>query len=193
MTAPSVDPALVAGVVREIMTTLDGDLSAADLKLYREVESLARYIREARREIAELESDEIRRQHIPAATDELDAIVSATEQATGAILDSAETIERAADSLDGEAREALCGAVTRIYEACNFQDITGQRIGKIVRALKHIEQKVGALVEAYGGSDGGRPCREPAPAREPELLNGPALPGEASTQAEIDALLASFD
>ena len=192
MTVPSVDPALVAGVVREIMTTLDGDLSAADLKLYREVEALARYIREARREIAELETDEIRRHHIPAATDELDAIVSATEQATGAILDSAETVERVADSLDGEAREALCEAVTRIYEACNFQDITGQRIGKVVKALQHIEQKVDMLVETYGAAGEGRPRKAASP-QEAELLNGPALPGEAATQAEIDALLASFE
>ncbi|GIK99666.1 MAG: hypothetical protein BroJett029_38750 [Alphaproteobacteria bacterium] len=192
MSAEPVNAAFVAGVVREIMATLDGDLSAADLKLYQEVEALAHYIREARREIAELETDEIRRRHIPAATDELDAIVAATEEATGAILDSAETIERVADDLDGEARDAVADAVTRIYEACNFQDITGQRITKVVKALQHIEQKIDALVERFGGAGAEAPQRR-AGADEGELLNGPALPGEAATQAEIDALLASFD
>ncbi len=190
MRGGTVDPAMVATVVREIMASLEGDLSAADLKLYREVEALADYIRNARREIADLDTDEIRRRHIPAATDELDAIVAATEEATGTILDSAERIEAVAGELEGAARDALAEAVTRIYEACNFQDITGQRISKIVKTLQHIEQTVDGLVTAYGGGSEAAPKPQ---AEETRLINGPALPGEATTQAEIDALLASFD
>ena len=192
MSRIEIDTAVVASVVREIMTTLEGDLSGADLKLYGEVEKLADYLRNARREIADLETATIREHHIPAATDELDAIVAATEEATGAILDSAEQVEQVASVLDGAEAEKLAGAVTRIYESCNFQDITGQRIGKIVKTLKHIEQTVDGLVEAFGSSGASAKPREPEQG-EAALLNGPALPTEAVSQADIDALLASFD
>ena len=48
--------------------------------------------------------------------------------------------------------------VTRIYEACSFQDITGQRIGKVVTALKAIEGRVqqvgGGVVALNRGAAG---------------------------------------
>lgn len=188
------DPAMVADVVRQVVSTLQGDLTPADLKLFHEIEELSQYIARARREIAELRTEEIRAHHIPAATDELDAIVAATEEATGSILDSAERIEEVATSLDGPNEQALSEAVTRIYEACNFQDITGQRISKVVKTLKHIELKVDNLVQAFGGYAAAQETiRRPGPLSDDDLLNGPALPAEACKQDEIDALLASFD
>ncbi|MET4699586.1 chemotaxis protein CheZ [Constrictibacter sp. MBR-5] len=190
MTTGTIEHGEVSMIVREIMTSLDGDLIAADMKLHEEITQLAEYIRDARREIAELDTDEIRRQHIPAATDELDAIVAATEEATGAILDSAELIEGVADGLQGEDQAKLRDATTKIFEACNFQDITGQRIGKIVRALKHIESKIESLVQTFGS---GSAVPKPKADTGPNLLEGPALPGGGTSQEDIDKLLASFD
>jgi chemotaxis protein CheZ len=88
--------------------------------------------------------------------------------------------------------------VTRVYEACNFQDITGQRITKVVKALQHIEQKVDGLLAIFGdglhlatgeGREGSDLSRDEA---DRKLLNGPQLPDDASTQDEIDKLLADF-
>src|SRR3546814_553319 len=93
----------------------------------------------------------------------------------------------------------ITDAVTRVYEACNFQDITGQRITKIVKALQHIETKVDALLNAFGEElEEQRKARQAAkaaakPTKDGHLLNGPQLPDEATKQADIDALLASFD
>jgi chemotaxis protein CheZ len=96
--------------------------------------------------------------------------------------------------------EKVTEAVTLVYESCNFQDITGQRITKVVRALKHIESKVDALVGAFGEDiakyKSAHPKGEPAakdPMADAALLNGPQLPDNASKQDDIDALLASFD
>src|SRR6185437_3448091 len=80
------EPAQIEAIVNGVVATLSGDISLADLQLYREVEALADYIRNARAEIAELRPDEIRDRHIPIATDELDAVVEATADATGTIL-----------------------------------------------------------------------------------------------------------
>src|SRR3546814_19418060 len=109
---------------------MEGYISAVDLRVYDELESLARYIQSARVEIAALRPDEIRQDHIPAATDELDAVVGATEEATGRILDAAEQIQTIAGGLDQAVQSQLVDLVTGIFEACNFQDITGQRTSR---------------------------------------------------------------
>lgn len=195
-----IDKAEIAEVVQSVVVTLRGDLSARDLSLYQEVEGLSRFIRHAKAEIAALHPDEIKEKHLPTATDELDAIVGATEEATHIILDSVEKIELTANSLSGDAKESISGAVTKIYEACNFQDITGQRISKVVRALKQIETKVAALVRAFGDenapktaepSDSDKPASSAGSGDERGLLNGPQLPGNANSQADIDAMFGS--
>jgi chemotaxis protein CheZ len=187
----------VAGVVEAVVASLSGDMSVADLKLYRELEQLAQYIQVAKREIAEIRPHEIT-ERIPAATDELDAVVDHTAEATGTILDAAESIEKAAAGLPRESADLFAAAVTRIYEACNFQDVTGQRITKVVTTLKYIEHKIDALLAAFGDgiNDGLKKAPPPAPAPVDEhatFLHGPALPKEANNQADIDAILASFD
>jgi chemotaxis protein CheZ len=187
-------------VVTEMLATMEGDLSEMNLKLYAEVESLARYIVTAKSEIAALRPDEIMSTHLPSATDELDAITGSTEEATNGILQAMELIEGLTSEMPPELAEKVTNAVTQVYEACNFQDITGQRITKVVRALKHIESKVDALVGAFGDEISKYKAVHPQP--EPEaadqtsdaaLLNGPQLPEGASKQNDIDALLASFD
>jgi chemotaxis protein CheZ len=186
-------------VVSEMLSTMEGDLSEMNLKLYAEVESLARYIVTAKSEIAALRPDEIMSTHLPSATDELDAIVGSTEEATNGILQAMESLESLTAEMPPEIAEKVTEAVTLVYESCNFQDITGQRITKVVKALKHIEAKVDALVAAFGDEiakyKAQHPQPEPAadPTADAKLLNGPQLPDNASKQDDIDALLASFD
>lgn len=189
-----VDRAEIEQVVQSVVATLRGGLTAAELSLYQELEGLSRLIRHAKAEIAALRPDEIQVKHLPSATDELDAIVGSTEQATHIILDSVEKIEGATGTLSGEAKEQIANAITNIYEACNFQDITGQRIGKVVRTLKQIETKVQGLVRAFGeDAAAAAPADEPADVADSDkaLLNGPQLPGAGNTQADIDALFGS--
>jgi chemotaxis protein CheZ len=193
-------------VVEGIMATLNGDLDPAHLKLYNEIEALARFIQSAKAEIAAVRPDEIAEQDIPLATDELDAVVGATEEATGTILDACETLERLSGEMPPAVAEQVSATVTKVYEACNFQDITGQRINKVVKTLKHIEGRVSAMLLAFGeevakqrgvspaaASEPAAPAAAPAKAADASLLNGPQLPDEAKRQAEIDAILASFD
>jgi len=186
----------VAEVVRAMLDTIAGDISASDLRLYREVESLAAYIQAARAEIAALRPGDIKTRFIASATDELDAIVDATEAATNEIMDAAERLEELAPSLGDDAPERLGEITTRIFEACTFQDITGQRITKVVKALKEIEDRVEGLVRMFGAEYDKDAAKPEAPAAAPsdqDLLNGPQLPSTATNQADIDALLASFD
>ena len=194
----------ITSVVESILTSMSGDISSSDFKLYHELEVLALYIDNAKMEIASLRPDEIQQEHIPSATDELDAIVAHTEEATGTILDAAEKLEELAASSDKKTAEAITEAVTSIYEACNFQDITGQRITKVVKTLKHIEQKVDALISAFGEqvndsleekkkADGETKKKSEERSEDEVLMHGPQLEENAQSQKEIDAILFGND
>jgi chemotaxis protein CheZ len=160
--------------------------SRLERRLVREMESLALVILTAKREIAALRPDEIREKHLPEATDELDAIVGATAEATGSILDAAEHLGAIADRVGGADGAAITDQITRIFEASTFQDITGQRITKVVKTLKVIEARVANLVSAFGTLQSSEAA--PAPTGEAALLNGPQLPADARSQADIDAI-----
>ncbi len=188
----------ITEVVEQMMGSLQGDLSEVNLKIYSELEGLAKYILAAKREIAALRPDEITAEHLPTATDELDAIVGATEEATNTILQAMEVLGNLTEKMPAEVADQVNDAVTQVYEACNFQDVTGQRITKVVKALKHIEDRVDGLVAAFGDEIAKYREAHPKPETPKEitdkdLLNGPQLPDAAGKQDDIDALLASFD
>lgn len=189
-----------AKVVRKVMKSVKGEAPKTSA-LFKELEELANYIQDAKREIAALRPDEVKKDFLPTASDELDAIVEATADATNAIMDSTELIEDVMAGMNGEAADKLMMATTKIYEACGFQDITGQRITKVVNTLKDIEDKVDSLLEVFG--DGSSATVKKSKKKnvsntkkeitDEDLLNGPQATDKAKSQAEIDALLASFD
>lgn len=201
---PSV-PSLSASVLGVPVpgASVDGAPSARESALLAEVQALARTIANARAEIQKLAVDDIGGNHIPTATDELDAIVEHTAAATDTILEACETVDAAGAALGGEVGGEwpckLQAATTRIYEACSFQDITGQRIRKVVGALKAIDAKVAAMLDQFGPhmdlssapAAGNSPARDAREGHE-ALLNGPQLPKAAMDQSSIDKLLASF-
>jgi chemotaxis protein CheZ len=162
------------------LLALRGDLSATVGSLMAELDALGRIIADARLEVAALRADDAEAADIPAATDELAAIVSHTAQATHEILDSCEVLEGVTSGLDPSRSAQLESAVTRIYEACSFQDITGQRIAKVVAALQAIERRI-----AHARLGMTMPPSPPAPA---PLMSGPQLPGAGISQSAIDAL-----
>ena len=192
----------VAKVVGTLLVSNTGNIAGVSRKIYAELDSLNRYIRTAKAEISALRPDEVKDEFVPAATGELDAIVGATAEATNSIMDATEIIENVADALEGEQQDSLMDATTRIYEACGFQDITGQRITKVVKTLKEIEDKVDALVGAFGDEiqkvkgdtkADDKAAGTPVELSDEDLLQGPQHEGEGISQDEIDRLLAEFD
>lgn len=163
-----------------------------------DVADLQQRIQATHIEIAALRHPKAEQDRLVVAGEELAAIVSATEHATNGVLSAAELIERTAVKLkaktdDPEGKADLDGimdAVVSIFEACNFQDITGQRIGKVVRTLDFIEERVVNMIQTWGAEAfANLPTSIEVPvAEEAKLLNGPQLQGKAISQAEIDAL-----
>jgi chemotaxis protein CheZ len=190
---PEFEPGMVTEVIRAVLTTICDDLTTKEATLLREVEELGRTIANAKSEIAALRVDDITDRDIPFATDELDAIVEHTAQATHAILESCEMLDAVSETVTGESATKLQDAVTRIYEACSFQDITGQRITKVVTTLKLIEEKVAHIISTFGPSTEARQSAATTITSDADLLNGPQLPAHAMDQSDIDKLLASFE
>lgn len=200
-TAVSPDKALseaLIAAVRQTVASLEGDINTDSLRILDQVEAIAADIQELRTDLAALGAEEIKEVHLTTASGELDAVVNATEKATGDILDAVEVVETVALDLCADQQDKLMTAVASIYEACNFQDITGQRINKVVRAMKQVEGRVDKLLGVMN------PDLRVAPAPVPErpqvvdgierdtLMNGPQMPEDAMTQDQIDALLADF-
>src|SRR5690606_17059502 len=104
-----------------------------EAQLVKELNALAQFIDRAKQDIASIRADEIKSKHIPSATDELNAIVDATEEATNAIMTACEAIQNHVEGKD--VQQPVVDEVMKIFEACSFQDITGQRISKVVKAL----------------------------------------------------------
>jgi len=164
--------------------------------VFEHLTSLAVYIAEAKKEIAAIRAEADQGAYIPTATDHLDAVVGATEAATNKIMDSCDAITSIAGTLPELSQAALMEQVTKMYEACNFQDITGQRITRVVRTLKHIEAQVETLLNALEKAGfqleqlakHSTKNHSHATDSEKHLLNGPQLGDDGVKQDDIDKL-----
>ncbi len=165
-----------------------------------ELRELLNYISAAKSELVEMQPKSLSNRDIPDAGEQLDAIVKSTEDAAEAIMDAADSVGQIADELDDEVGGRLAQISTDLFQASSFQDLTGQRITKVTRTLAHLEERLNALADAIG-DDYVAPDPEEEIERDDEgivqdetdLLHGPQLEGEGNSQAEIDAILASFD
>jgi chemotaxis protein CheZ len=184
---------------REPVTT--GDCNAAHpaagsgpetKAVVRELAAVAAYIARIKQEIGALRVNELCRDRIPTANQELGTVVRATASATHDIMAAAEEILDAnEDSLEGY-RARVEDKVLAIFEACSFQDITGQRISKVVEALGQLERRLGRFASALHVRDSAE-ARDPEDAardarRESLMLDGPAAEGQGVVQDDIDKL-----
>ena len=195
----TLDPETVG---EQFLTKFREELSEA-AKLKVELDAMYEAIAQTKREIATLhqttgsESDEMHR-----VTHELDAVVTGTEGATETILCSAEIIDEMANTLsarlagqDQELANDIQDNVIKIFEACNFQDLTGQRITKVVSTLRFVEDRIIQMMNIWGGIETFKDIEvEQKDVREGDatLLNGPALDTDTdvASQDDIDALFA---
>lgn len=173
---------------------------AASLK--KELDEIYEAINKTKREIASLHVSGFEGQEMNRVTDELDAVVIGTETATESILSAAEVVDDRANTLSAMLNGDQQGLavdiqdkVVQIFESCNFQDLTGQRITKVVNTLRFIEDRIERMMDIWGGIDTFKNVEIVDELRregDKALLNGPALEGQedVASQDDIDALFA---
>ena len=170
-------------------------------KLKIELDLIHDAISRTKREIAVLHGKSFNGDEMAKVNGELGAVVGGTEQATQQILEATEAIDQAATALSKNISpeqqkllsEDIQERVVSIFEACNFQDLTGQRISKVMNTMKFIEQHINEMMNIWGGVDA---IKAHAPAiadtreGDAKLLNGPKLDGDVghASQDDIDAM-----
>lgn len=165
-------------------------------ELENELRKIADYIVTLRREIAALQANDMHMEKIPTAGQELAAVVSSTEGATNEIMAIAENV-LSADASDPAAYKAFVDSeMMALFETCAFQDLTGQRISRVVKTLEHIESRVSRFATYARVADGSGFASEKE-ARDAErrtrlMLNGPSIAGDGNKQIDIDELLANL-
>ncbi|WP_430910081.1 chemotaxis protein [Methylobacterium sp. sgz302541] len=167
-----------------------------------ELDKMKEAITRTKEELAALHRSENHGKGMRRAADELDAVVESTERATSNLLTAIEDIESQANMLRAqrlsragqENVDAILERVVAAYEACNFQDLTGQRISKIVGVMKFVEDHLDRVIDAWGGLEGFRDLvgipSGPSIDDESSLLNGPKLDDDIGhvDQTDIDSL-----
>ncbi|MGJ4971520.1 MULTISPECIES: protein phosphatase CheZ [unclassified Bradyrhizobium] len=148
-----------------------------------------------RRELAALQGDG--KGSFATMTDTLDAIVENTETAGNAILESMEAIgasvaklQKVKDPTAAVVCDEIVDSTNKVFEACAFQDLTGQRITRVVKSLQFMEDHINKLVRIWGKEELARLATELAAPSAPDLMEGPKRPGVAISQDDIDKLFA---
>jgi chemotaxis protein CheZ len=170
-------------------------------KLKTELDLIQAAITQTKHEIATVHLTGFQGPQMVRVTHELDAVVTGTENATQRILNATEEIDQAASLLSAAVKNEheqglahdIQDRVIQIFEACNFQDLTGQRITKVVATLKFIEAHIARMMEIWGGIDAFKDADPESIAElqgEKKLINGPKLETDVghASQDDIDAL-----
>lgn len=186
-------------IFMDMASSLNPDNSNVDRFVHSEIERLAHYINDAKKEIFALQTNEKSEAVIMDASAHLDEVIKHTEQATNTIMDACDKVQAGASGIGGEKEAQIMDATNTIYDACAFQDITGQRIRKVIKLLQNIEERINNLNGLLGDApvfvsadEQNDPAKIIVPKDDKELLNGPQLKGQASSQDDIDALFASL-
>lgn len=187
----------ITSIVGEVVESLEDDFDLREVHFHKELRELLDSIEQTKVDLCGINPKDLSENKIPEASSQLDQVVAVTEEAASRIMDSAEEISELAETLDGKVAERLMTISMHIFEASSFQDITGQRVTKVVNTLKYLEEKLTILADAIGDTnshlkteqDGADIC----PESDENLLQGPQCAVTGNDQDAIDALFDSFD
>ncbi len=166
--------------------------------LKKELVGLFHYIRRVRQEIAAIYRPADGDHQFDTMADQLDAIVGATEEATNTIMEAMENNDQLLAKLREEITDSdqlacldrIAENGMAVFEACSFQDITGQRVSKVVKSVTYVEERINALIGIWGKEElekvEVKPDREKT--ADEMLVHGPPLEGHGISQDDIDKL-----
>ncbi|MET0277880.1 MAG: protein phosphatase CheZ [Pseudorhodoplanes sp.] len=176
------------------------DVQAQEVrKLKIELDVIGGAIKQTRSEIVSLQDQGFDSSRVARVGKELEAVFGDTSAATERILKSAEEIDESANALASMLKgghelglaQDIQDRATAIFEACNFHDLTGQRISKVAATLKMVEEHLARMMEIWSVIDRFNfDAAQSAAHNLDGLLNGPKLEGDNghSSQDDIDKL-----
>lgn len=175
----------LSNVSEELIHLLEGFFRQLDRRSANEFMAIARDIAETRSALRRLGPQQMG-EDLPAVGAELDAITRDTESATNTILEVAEGLMEL-DASDAGIKDKADDLVMRIFEACSFQDLIGQRVSKVVRVLEQIETRISRIGQLNGDGEEELPVDAAEQRRRDLILHGPAIGGPETSQSQVDA------
>ncbi|HLA21292.1 MAG TPA: protein phosphatase CheZ [Pseudolabrys sp.] len=183
--------------LRALAERRDSGASDAVQSLKRELALIRDTIARNTRELGTL-IDDGKERRLARAADELRASVDGMDHATQKILSSVELIDDGARSLASSLKndyerglaQDMQDHVVKIYEACNFQDLAGQRISNVIGIMTMLEDQVAAMIERCNTVTGVSSSSANTDTFARALLNGPKLDGDDghASQCDIDKM-----
>lgn len=177
--------------------------TAEESRLKRELVGLFGHLNKLRKELATLHGGE--EHNFESMAETLDDIVQNTENASNTILESMEAIDEMVGTLRAggdpkviEACDRINDRVNQVFEACSFQDLTGQRITRLVKGLTFIEERINAMIRVWGRDEISKVIDEVKQdqqdkSADEKLLHGPQSETKAMHQGDIDKLFSQDD
>ncbi len=166
-------------------------------RLSENLEALFSYVQRVRTEIASLNQSGDGEDKFATMGEQLDGVLEATKDASDSIMEAIEknneAVAKLKESIEDseliELLETIENSNSAVFEACAFQDITGQRVTRIVKSVSYVEDRVNALREIWGDDELAKVELAAVEMTENEkLLHGPQSKAEAISQDEIDKL-----
>jgi len=139
----------------------------------------------------QLEMSGLALQDRPRTSCDLDHAVSAAKAVKAEMLEAAEEIQDAAWTLrekgtGQDVYEALDRSAAGIYRACAAQDLTGKRLEAMAKALRVIDQRLGALIDAWSVTDVDAPEVKAAAVNGKTPDEAPFLPAPELASAALE-------
>jgi len=181
----------VIAMAEKVTSALKPLVRSLDKSMYRELKDMLRNIEELRGDLSMVDPDDIFSRRIPEMGKELGAIVAATEVATNTIMSIAEQVMEVKHEDPKQYAEAVQQHMMAIFEACTFQDLTGQRVTRIIQTIEVIEQRIEVLcrlIENNQITPMADKSSDTEKRNKERLCNGPANEGEGINQEAVDAM-----
>lgn len=183
---------------------VEEDTSTSVEEIMVEIQAMNDHISMTKQEVAALKPADDANTTLSIATEELSEVVRSTETAANTILENTEILDQLVAEMrlkvsDGDP-DGMFPDIDRIENismelltACSFQDVTGQRITKVVNSLNFIEERLNKMIEIWNIQHGTANPQEMAlpkdDAREDkDLLHGPQNEAAAMSQDDIDSM-----
>ena len=187
----TIDMNNVDDVIRQFLEIIRTHITTAQQhEIYYQIEMISAQIISLKTDVSNISEEVLDEDFIPQVTMELSAVVNQTERSVINILDIADEMTRLCDEIPNlKLREELMVKTVKILENCNFQDLTGQRIKKIIDRLSEIESTIYKMLHALRPN---KQLRTKKVHAEKHLLNGPQKELDCPSQEEVDELFNSL-
>lgn len=184
-----IDQKEIDKLIKEFLTTVDSYVSTKQRSIiFNQIDTISQQITGLKKNISIMGNDILQDNFIPEIATELHSVIAQTEKSVIGILDTSDEIGKIGTKISSpEIREELLAHSTKILELCNFQDLTGQIIQRIIKRLTMIESTVNKIAIELG------PDYKLSSKLTPDsLLNGPQKEEERPSQDDIDDLFSNL-